>query len=890
MVASYRLQLEPGFGFQEVERLIPYFCKLGVSHLYFSPITESRPGSTHGYDVVDHNSIRKELGGQKGFEHLLHAVEEAGLKLILDFVPNHAGVGPRNQYWQDVLAFGPHSPYARYFDIDWNPLKIELQGKILLPSLGKTYGEALDGGEIEIQYEDGRFYAAYYDNRHALSPASYSLILEAALPLYERTDIYWDVRDLLEAYRGLLPHEREKAQALSRRLIILSQRLNIDDWLAALDKERLHELLEAQYWRLSYWKTAGYEINYRRFFDINGLVGLHMEDENVFWDAHRLLGELLAREAVAGVRIDHIDGLFDPHEYLHRLKDLGANQIWVEKILAPGETLPESWPVEGTSGYEFLNDTMGVLVQPEGRIPLERTYRRFVPEALSFENEVYRSKHVVMTTTLSSELFRLAYELDRISEADYRTRDFTLEALREALAEVVAAFDRYRTYLPYEKEEARKVVRLAIHKALQRNPATEPSVYQFIARVILGELRDDLANIQRSWVGRFQQYTAPVAAKGVEDTAFYRYLLLAALNEVGGEPSRFGQSIQAYHSHARYRSLRYPRNLLATATHDHKRGEDTRMRLIVLAEIPDEWDSAVNTLSEIGDAYRSDRGPSRADEYLFYQILAALWADADHDSLPDRLWDYMLKATRESKVITSWINPDTAYEESLETFVRSMLKDNRIGPAMQRLCDRLAEFGYWNTLSQVVLKLVSPGVPDIYQGCELMDFSLVDPDNRRPVDFASRSALLDEMNDLLEAPTPEPVQTMVASREARAKLYFIARLLRLRGNIPELFEGDYLELTVSDWDENHWITFARQTERRALIAIVPRFPVSLPEHQNARIQLPDELTGYTWTDTLTGSQIPVQDSKLRLDDLPLPWAVLLSDERPTEIDTPTTNA
>lgn len=884
MIASYRLQLDPEFGFQEVEQLIPYFRKLGVSHLYFSPITESRPRSTHGYDVVDHNAVREELGGQEGFASLLGAVEEAGLKLILDFVPNHAGVGPRNQYWQDVLAFGPHSPYARYFDIDWNPLKPELQGKILLPSLGKTYGEIFDDGEIHIQYEDGRFFAAYYDNRHALSPASYSLIIEAALPLYERTDHYWDVRDLLEAYKGLAPHEREKAEALSRRIIILSQRLNIEDWLGALDKERLHELLEVQFWRLSYWKTAGYEINYRRFFDINGLVGLHMEDEHVFWDAHRLLGELLAQEAVAGVRIDHIDGLFDPHEYLDRLKDLGANQIWVEKILAPGETLPEGWPVEGTSGYEFLNDTMGVLVQPEGQLPLERTYRRFVPEAISYDNEVNRSKHVVITTTLSSELFRLAYELDRISEADYHTRDFTLEALREALSEVVAAFERYRTYLPYDQDEARKVVRLAVHKAQLRNPAFEPTVYQFITRVILGGLRDDLTDIQQSWVGRFQQYTAPVAAKGVEDTAFYRYLLLVALNEVGGEPSRFGQSIQAYHSHARYRSLRYPRNLLATATHDHKRGEDTRMRQIVLAELPGQWDETVNALSDIGDAYRSDRGPSRADEYLFYQILVALWNDSDHDELPERLWNYMQKASRESKVNTSWINPDAAYEEALEVFVRSMLRDNRVGPTIQELCDRLSEFGFFNTLSQVVLKLASPGVPDIYQGCELMDFSLVDPDNRRPVDFAARSSLLDELHDLIETPAIEPVRTMVASREARAKLYFIARLLRVRSSFPDLFEGDYLELTVSDEDANYWITFARKTEQRVLIVLVPRFPVSLPEHRNSTVLLPDEMAPYTWTDSLTGYRIHSRDSMLKLEELPLPWAVLISDEPPLADD------
>ena len=370
-----------------------------------------------------------------------------------------------------------------------------------------------------------------------------------------------------------------------------------------LPAEALHDLLERQCWRLSHWRTAGYEINYRRFFDINELVGLRMEDDEVFWDAHRLLGELLTHEAVAGVRIDHVDGLFDPHGYLARLRELGAPHVWVEKILAHGETLPEDWPVDGTTGYEFMNDVIHVLLRPDGRARARPRVAALRPRGRPWDREVHRSKVLVMETPAPSELFRLAYELDRISEADYHTRDFTLEALREALEETVAAFDRYRTYLPYHDEaEARDVIDHAVHRAKRRNPAAESTVYDFVARVVLGDVRDDLRDAQRGWVGRFQQYTAPVAAKGVEDTAFYRYLRLTALNEVGGEPAEFALAPEAFHAHARFRALRYPSSLLATATHDHKRGEDTRMRLVALAEVPERWDETLAALDDIGRA------------------------------------------------------------------------------------------------------------------------------------------------------------------------------------------------------------------------------------------------------------------------------------------------
>ncbi len=877
MIATYRLQLQPDFGFAEVEALLPYLRDLGVSHLYLSPITEARAGSLHGYDVIDHNEVRADFGGRAGLDRLLGAAEAHGLGVILDWVPNHAGVGPRNDAWQDTLAYGPASSHARTFDVDWRPLKPELRGKILLPFLGRPYGEVLDDDEVGLAYEDGRFYATYYESRFALNPASYGAVLDPALESLERTDDYWDLKELAEAYRDLRPDERDKAEALRLRLAVLAGRV---DPAPALDRDALHALLEAQNWRLSFWKTAGYEINYRRFFDINGLVGLRMEDEHVFWEAHRLLGELLAHPAVEGVRIDHVDGLFSPHGYLDWLRQLGARRVWVEKILAHGETLPEAWPTEGTTGYEFMNDAVRVLLPRDGRLALERTYRRAVPDARPYDRVVYRSKVLVMETMLSSELFRLAYELDRISEADYHTRDFTLEALREALAEVVAALDRYRTYVPHDLDEARVVIGEAVYRAKGRNPATESSAYDFIARVVVGDVREDLSEAQRVWVGRFQQYTAPVAAKGVEDTAFYRHLPLVALNEVGGEPDQYSVTRQAFHAHARYRALRYPRALVALSTHDHKRGADTRMRLAALAEAPDVWAEAVAALAEVGERHAGAHGPSPGDAYLFYQTLAALWAsppsapgaDAHRAGLTDRLRPYMEKAAREAKLKTSWINPDEAYETDLEAFVRGVLADPGLAPALDPLAETLDRLGFLNTLSQTALHLTTPGVPDVYQGAELFDLSLVDPDNRRPVDWALRQRLLSDLGPLSDDPAPDAVRQLVEERRAEAKFYLVARLLRLRGRHPALVSGDYHALDVDGPGERFWIAYTRETEDEALVVLVSRFPGA--EDRAATVPLPERLVGGAWADALSGAEVP-GGAGIETDRLPLPVAVLV---------------
>lgn len=880
MIASYRLQLHPGFTFDDARAQIPYLRALGVSHLYLSPITEARAGSTHGYDVIDHNEVRAELGGREGFERLAAAAHAAGLALLLDFVPNHAGVGPRNAYWQDLLAYGPSASGTAFFDVDWDPIKPELQGKILLPFLGRPYGDVLDDGELTLAYDDGRFYAAYYDQRYALSPATYAQLLAAALPRFERTDAYWELKDLHDAYATVQPGEREKADTLRPRLVQTLATLPLDAVLTALDAPTLHALFERQHWRLSYWQTAGAEINYRRFFDINDLVALRMEDDRVFWDAHRLLGELLALPGVAGVRIDHVDGLFDPHGYLRRLRELGAARVWVEKILAFDEQLPKGWPVEGTTGYLFMNDVQQVLLQPAGQAALDAAYARLVPGAAPYADVVWASKRLVQRTSLNSELQRLAYELDRISEADYHTRDFTLEALRRALESVVAAFGRYRTYLPHTPEAAAPVVDAALAEAQRRDPRGEPTVYAFLRRVLLGAVRADLEPVRRAWVGRFQQYTAPVAAKGVEDTAFYRYARLVALNEVGGEPDVFGLPPEAFHARAAERAERFPRNLLATATHDHKRGEDTRMRLIALAEVPEAWAETAAALDALGREHAPGDAPDAADRYVFFQVLAALWDDASgrpagRAGLADRLAAYLQKASRERKERTSWVNPDADYEAALDRFVRALVADDRTAAVLDPFGARLARLGFANSLSQSVLKLTSPGVPDLYQGTEELDLSLVNPDNRRPVDYDDRRRRLEALQPLLDAPQKAPWEDWIDQADPTAKLYVLACLLRLRHRHPALFEGAYVPLMPEGPHAEHVLAFARTAEEAALVAVVSRFPASRPSAVEARLDLPEGLRNRRWTEALTGHTLAAR-RRLPVAELPLPWAVLVA--------------
>ncbi len=885
MNASYRLQLTPEFTFATVQGLLPYFVKLGVSHLYLSPINEARLGSTHGYDVIDHNRVREAFGGREGLDALMDAAYEQGLKFIVDFVPNHAGVAPRNVLWHDVLAYGPHSPQAGFFDIDWHPLKPELANKVLLPSLGSPYGDVIDGGDLHLMYLDGRFFVTYYDSRFALNPATYPVVLEALLPRFERNEGYFDLKDLLDAYTELAPEEVEKAEALRVRLEALAERLEFGD-LPELEPAAMHALLERQFWRLAHWQTAGYDINYRRFFDINELVALHMETPEVFWAAHKLLGELALHDALEGVRIDHIDGLFDPQGYLDNLKALGVKKAWAEKILALGEVLPETWATAGTSGYEFMNDVLGVLVYPGGEDPLLRSYRRFLGDFKPYESEVHDAKMLVMETSLSGELVRLASELRGLAEADYHTRDFTLQSLQAALAEIIATFPRYRTYLPHGPEEAATIVREAVGAAKRRNPATEKSVYDFIEGCLLSEREGDLEPAREAIVGRFQQFTAPVTAKGVEDTTFYRYLPFAARNEVGGEPDHFFTELHAFHAHARFRAYRYPENLLATATHDHKRGEDTRMRLATLAELPELWEETVTKLHERAlelQRQAPNTAPFAAslggsDLYLMYQLLGALRVGETPAGLQERLLPYMEKAMREAKLRTSWLNPDSEYEGAVKGLLKRLLDDDTALAMLGPLAREMARLGFYNTLAQTIIKLTTPGVPDFYQGTELLDLSLVDPDNRRPVDYEARGGLIDALEPLIQHPDAEVFRGWLTAQDPQAKLYLTTHLLRVRRDHPELFAGEYRDLNVSGEGCEQLVAYAREGGGEALLTFVTRYPkhAEAADLSAVSVALPEALEGREWLELLSGKRF-TQDT-FELSDLPLPFAVLISEK------------
>ena len=871
--ATYRLQLTPDFTFAEAEALVPYFARLGVSHLYLSPITEAVPGSTHGYDATDLTAVRSELGGRDGFESLRAAAVQAGLGLLLDFVPNHAGAHAANERWQRTLAHGPHAE-PQFFDIDWASEGGSENGKVLLPFLGDSYGDALDGGEITLVCEGGRLFAAYYEHRFALRPDRYADALEEALPHTHGT--------LLGEYRALAPGD--DAEDLRPRLKELAEREDLNAHLQNLQGPALHDLLEDQHWRLTHWRTAQADLNYRRFFQINDLVALRQEDDAVFEDTHRLLAELTAEKGVDGVRIDHVDGLADPQGYLEKLRDdLGIAHVWVEKILAEGETLPAAWPVEGTSGYAFMNDAMHVLTDPAGEAPLTETYETLVPSAAPFAEEVRAGKSDAMDTTLAADRRRLARGLKALADRDYHTRDLPQPVLDDVLTAVTAAFDRYRTYLPRGKEQAAAVLDDAIAEAQQYAPFPDRAPYAFLKSVVLGDVDDALREDALAWTRRFQQFTAPVAAKGVEDAAFYRYNRLAAHAEVGGEPDHFGLSKAAFHRRCRFRTEYCPQTLLATATHDHKRGEETRARLIALAERPDDWHGVAGELADIGRRHAGDYGPHPADAYLFYQILAALWPEREGDDFVERLTDYMEKAVREAKRETRWIDADADYEADVEAFVRGVAGDPATADALRALPQHLAADGFFTGLSQLLLKTLTPGVPDFYQGRELPDTSLVDPDNRRPVDYDRRRALLDELLDEGDArPTADTVRQWTQEQDEHAKLFFTACLLRLRQQHPPLFaEGSHTPLDVEppeddSGDADVWIAFARRHEKQTLVAAVPRFPRRWRVNHDAALTLPSTLAGQSLTEVLSGQTVePDAGGTLALDALPLPWAVLM---------------
>jgi (1->4)-alpha-D-glucan 1-alpha-D-glucosylmutase len=890
------LQLTEEHGFVSAAQLVPYLARLGISDAYFSPYLKTRPHSSHGYDVIDHSRLNPELGGEESYEQLCRTLAAHGLRQLLDIVPNHIGImGSENRWWLDVLENGQASRFADYFDIDWHPVKPELADKILVPVLGDHYGNVLLGGELQLALDgdSGELSVYYHEHRLPLDPATYPRVLQRNLRSLA-AQLAPDDADLIElesisrALKNLPPHTTDdpvarrvrshEVSSAKRRLAELFARSetiarHMDASVAALNGEpgrhasfnELHDLLECQPYRVAYWRVAADEINYRRFFDINDLAGLKTENEEVFEATHRRLLDWVAEGRIQGFRIDHPDGLYDPRGYLDwlraKLEEIGHadHYVVVEKILAAHEHLPEDWPVQGTTGYDFSFAVNELFVYAPAEREFDRVYTGFIREPIDFEELLYRTKRDIVTFHLASELTVLSHLLDRLAEMRLETRDFTLSSLRDALLELVASFPVYRTYLAHGDASAqdRQYVEWAVRQAERRRGARDEGGLAFIRGLLLGQLPGDATDEYRLEVERFcgklQQLTAPAMAKALEDTCFYRYVRLLSLNEVGGEPTRFGLTPAAYHRLAQLRREHWPHTLIGTSTHDSKRSEDVRARINVLTEMPDVWREKLAKWRRFNSSRRrvvaEANVPSRNEEYLLYQTLVGTWPidregaslDGSGEATPDalesyreRIEGYMIKALREAKVTTSWTNPNEEYEAAFLDFVRGILTQSPHGPFLEDLDEfvrRIAPAGYLNGVGQTLLKLTSPGVPDIYRGCELWDFSLVDPDNRRAVDYALRQRLLDEIERRCADPERRAAFLDDALRhldDGRVKLYTIWRALNYRKAQPDLFaHGAYLPLDVTGPREQHLVAFARQHESETLIVVVARWFVRL---------------------------------------------------------------
>ncbi|MEP7138435.1 MAG: malto-oligosyltrehalose synthase [Caldimonas sp.] len=923
--ATYRLQLHRDFDFDAACRILPYLSRLGVSHVYCSPITRANPGSLHGYDVVAHDEISTELGGVAGFERFTAALREQGLGLLLDLVPNHMGIaGADNAWWADVLENGEASLYARHFDIDWHPLDADLDAKVLLPVLGDPYGSVLDRGELRLAFEaeSGSFALRYHEHRFAIDVCDYAVLLGAAD--IDAPELRDELATIVLGFAGLPSRFERDDEALARRardketwkrrlaqLAAASPSLAPALGLALQpfdDPERLHVLLERQAWRLASWRVASDQINYRRFFDVNSLAALRVERRAVFEATQSLALELTAAGVVDGLRIDHPDGLRDPAQYFLRLQQGHARRagrvlaespgarparplyLVAEKISALEEQLPESWSVHGTTGYRFGSLVNGLFVDGAAEPRMDRIWRGFADDERSFAEHAHAGKRDVMRSVLGSELTVLASELLRIARADRRTRDHTFPSLRYALAEVTACLPVYRTYIVSSASpQDRRYIDGAVAQARQRNPAADASVFEFVRRTLHGEAGEGApsALVRRAldWAVRFQQFSAPVAAKGVEDTAFYRYLRLVSLNDVGGDPARFGTSVRAFHRAGAERAAHWPHTLIATATHDHKRSADVRCRIDVLSEMPAGWRLLLRRWSGMNRAHRSkleqgSRAPSAGDEFMLYQTLLGTLPTGPLDDVAwaayrGRIELYMQKATREAKLRTSWTSPDAGYEAALQRFIGLLLGDEAGREFRDDLvvqAGRLAWFGAFNSLSTALLKFTSPGVPDIYQGHEVVNLTLVDPDNRRPVDYSALSSEL----AALERLDPGDAGTLLeAPHDGRAKLWLAWRLLAVRRERPELFrDGGYRALKVEGPQAVHVVAFSRRHGDALLVTLAGRlFARLLGEPDRApcgdavwgdtavEVGLPD---GTRLRNIVDGATLVVVDGRIRL--------------------------
>jgi len=885
-IATYRLQLQPEFGFGQTADVISYLSELGISHVYASPIFRARKGSLHGYDCVDPNALNPELGSPDDWTNLVERLRESDMGWLQDIVPNHMAFDVDNRMLADVLENGPSSRFHDHFDICWNHPSKDLQGRVMAPFLGQRYGECLEKGDIRIVYDHDGFAATYGDLKFPLQIETYLNILDQPTasiktelgeedPAYNRwIDALDDLESLvLQVDAGIRQdHGRAIKQTLwdlfrgnpvIRRLLSETLRRFNGEPGNIHSYKRLDGLLSQQRFRLCYWQVANEEINYRRFFDINELIALRQEKRAVFEDTHRLLGKLASEKSISGVRIDHVDGLADPGEYLQRLRRcLGEDaSILVEKILAPEEPLPLGWPVQGTTGYDFAHWLNTLFVSRENETRFTDIYTGFSGQTEPFEDVVYSAKKWVLASRMAGDLDNLARRIKKISALKCFADNLTLSRLKSALSEVLARFPIYRTYLGKEngRSEDRAVVEAAISRAVLEYPhlhiETEFLRNLLLENVPFDEAVDDVEIFKQCGraVRAFQQLSAALMAKGFEDTAFYRYHRLVSLNEVGSAPDRFGCGVEQFHAAIARRAEDWPHAMNSTATHDSKRGEDVRARLNVLSEIPTEWKTRIEAWHTFTRGHRMRKGPKtvpdKNTEYLLYQTLIGAWPQdrpVTHRFV-ERIKAYMIKAAREAGEQTSWLEPEEAYETALAGFVESILDpspQNEFMPAFVPFCKKIAFFGLFNSLSQCLLKIAAPGVPDFYQGTELPYLALVDPDNRRPVAYNERRRLLKSIGGVSSDPLAQVAGLLENRGDGRVKLFVIARALAARRQRKDVFQsGRYLPLEASGTSRRHIVAFAREAGGQWCVAVVPRFLTALVGENQ------DPLGKNVWRDT-----------------------------------------
>jgi (1->4)-alpha-D-glucan 1-alpha-D-glucosylmutase len=936
---TYRLQFNRWFTFAQAREIVAYLHELGVSDVYASPYFQASPDSLHGYDITDHNKLNPAIGSRADYDAWIAQLHAHGMGHVLDFVPNHVGIADsRNEWWMDVLENGPSSRFAPYFDIDWEPLTYHLRDKVLLPILGDQYGRVLERGELQASFEEGTFYLLYGERRLPIAPGTYRYILEIALQNlseYRDEDIYAEVQSILTALeylpkrtetdpKRIAEREREKEiikRRLERRCAEAPEvQRAIEKALLQLNGKRgdprsfdkLDELLNAQSYRLAFWRVAAEEINYRRFFDVNDLAAIRVELPEVFDAIHRLVLELVSTGAVTGLRIDHPDGLYLPREYFVKLQQRSAKALGIglprdgraiymvaEKILTGSETLRKEWPVHGTTGYDFANQLTQLLVESSAEKAITKTFHRFIGHSVPFGHLLYAKKLLVMKLALANDVDVLGNLLDRLSERKRWYRDFTLEALSRTVRETIACFPVYRTYVEPGQpvtEEDRKIVEHAIASAKRRNPAMEESIFNFLRDVLLLRSPQDLDAAGRAahaqFVLKFQQTTGPVTAKGLEDTLFYIYNRLPALNEVGGEPQQFGLSVEVFHERNLDRQRHWPATLLAASTHDTKRSEDVRARIVAISEIPELWRRSLQRWGTANHRWKRTvndlEAPDANEEYLLYQTLLGTWpmqANGEPEPAPapdyiERIQAYMTKALKEAKINTSWIQPKEEWHAAMHDFVARILDSsarNKFLPIFLPAAKEIIRLGVINSLTQTLLKLTSPGVPDIYQGTEIWDYSLVDPDNRRPVDYELRRKMLKSLSNTT------PGELMQTWPDGRIKLFLTKHILELRRRHADLFErGEYLPLHTSGTFAECCVSFVRRLDDNWIAVIAPRlssrigFPPIGEAWQDTAIQLPEMLALEKAHDLFTCRPVAVRDRQVKLAKAlaVLPFAII----------------